>query len=59
MRLAQGVKVPMGKPIELLNRPIYMVEGDSLTANAKSSGFMPQDANRGVDIVVSFESMED
>jgi len=59
VRLAQGVKVPMGKPIELLNRPIYMVEGDSLTANAKSSGFMPQDANRGVDIVVSFESMED
>ena len=59
VRLAQGVKVPMGKPIELLNRPIYMVEGDSLTANAKSSGFMPQDANRGVDIIVSFESMED
>ena len=59
VRIAQGVKVPMGKPIELLNRPIYMVEGDSLTANAKSSGFMPQDANRGVDIVVSFESMED
>ena len=47
------------KSIELLNRPIYMVEGDSLTANAKSSGFMPQDANRGVDIIVSFESMED
>ena len=59
VRLAQGVKVPMGKPIELLNRPIYMVEGDSLTANAKSSVFMPQDANRGVDIIVSFESMED
>tara|TARA_Y100000401_G_scaffold113922_1_gene115278 strand:- start:793 stop:1986 length:1194 start_codon:yes stop_codon:yes gene_type:complete len=59
VRLAQGVKVPMGKSIELLNRPIYMVEGDSLTANAKSSGFMPQDANRGVDIIVSFESMED
>ena len=59
VRLAQGVKVPMGKPIELLNRPIYMVEGDSLTANAKSSGFMPQDANRGVDVIVSFESMED
>jgi len=59
VRLAQGVKVPMGKSVELLNRPIYMVEGDSLTANAKSSGFMPQDANRGVDIIVSFESMED
>ena len=59
VRLAQGVKVPMGKSIELLNRPIYMVEGDSLTANAKSSGFMHQDANRGVDIIVSFESMED
>ena len=59
VRIAQGVKVPMGKPVELLNRPIYMVEGDSLTANAKSSGFMPQDANRGVDIIVSFESMED
>ena len=59
VRLAQGVKVPMGKPIELLNRPIYMVEGDSLTANANSSGFMPQDAYRGVDIIVSFESMED
>jgi len=59
VRLAQGVKVPMGKPIELLPRPIYMVEGDSLTANAKSTGFMPQDNQKGVDIVVSFESMED
>ena len=59
VRLAQGVKVPMGKAIELLERPIYMIEGDILTANAKSTGFMPQDANRGVDIVVSFESMED
>ena len=49
----------MGKPIELLPRPIYMVEGDSLTANAKSTGFMPQDNQKGVDIVVSFESMED
>lgn len=59
VRIAQGVKVPMGKAIELLQRPIYMIEGDILTANAKSTGFMPQDANRGVDIVVSFESMED
>lgn len=59
VRLAQGVRVPMGKPVELLERPIYMVEGDSLTANAKTTGFMPENNQRGVDIVVSFESMED
>jgi len=58
-KFAYGNQRTLGKSIELLNRPIYMVEGDSLTANAKSSGFMPQDANRGVDIIVSFESMED
>jgi hypothetical protein len=59
VRIAQGVRVPMGKAVELLERPIYMVEGDSLTANAKTTGFMPHDNQRDVDIVVSFESMED
>ena len=57
--IATGVKAKMGSSTEVLEKPFYMVEGDILKANARHWGFTPQFANLNVDIVVSFETMED
>ena len=57
--IATGVKAKMGSATEVLEKPFYMVEGDQLKANAKHWGFTPQFANLNVDIIVSFETMED
>lgn len=57
--IATGVKAKMGSATEVLEKPFYMVEGDQLKANAKHWGFTPQFANLNVDIIISFETMED
>lgn len=56
--IARSVRVPENG-VELLSHPLYMVEGDILKANAKMNKHFPQWNEMRVDIIVSFESMED
>ena len=56
--IAKSVRVPENG-VELLQRPFYMVEGDIIKANAKMNKHFPQWNEMGVDIIISFESMED
>ena len=47
--LVKGLTIPTGATLDVLNKPIYLEEGDSLEANS--------DVNAKVDMTVSYEDI--